>query len=91
MRNLFTNQSKNPIPTNIPSSQPPPSNNSPEAESSIAASMPPTTTRMPSLCDLIPDDPNDKIDFTGMESPIALKDLFKSGNDHWVRLYDRIA
>lgn len=53
--------------------------------------MPSTTTERSSLRDLIPDDSSDEIDFTGTESPIALEDLFESGNGRWVGLYDRIS
>ncbi|KAF9791904.1 hypothetical protein BJ322DRAFT_1102438 [Thelephora terrestris] len=41
---------------------------------------------------LIPDDTtDDKLNFTGMDNPILLRDLFDFDNDHWVNLYDGFA
>lgn len=89
MKHLFDKRSRNLVPDNTPTSQPPPSNHGPEPVISPSESF---ASETPGLRHLVPGDAaDDELDFTGTESPVPLRDLIQFNDNHWVKLYDGYA
>jgi hypothetical protein len=87
MKHHFAHQSEGPTSYSQPSSQPSP----PDIDFKPATTVPavPPCPEKPNLCHIVPNKVTDEgQQFTGREGSISLKDLFGSGGDCWIMLYD---